>query len=240
MDRLRWPSLLAGAFFTALFIAWQALSAVNFLYPFWHKALDIDDTVRIYGPQNRNRRGFEYTNAAEHARLFAAIVHAVEHGGRGLENLHYRDGDGRPMGLLLTEPEIVHLRDVARLLGVFRLFGWTCTLIFIALAASLWLKPASKPPLIKYLAYFALIILLGVGAVLAIGPTAVFYKFHTWIFPPGHKWFFYYQESLMTTLMKAPTLFAGIAAEWLALTLILFALLIALCVRFAPSRPAHS
>lgn len=238
MERWRWPSLLVGAFFTALFIAWQALSAVNFLYPLWHKVLDIDDTVRVYGPQNRNRHGFEYTNAAEHARLFAAIVHAVENGGRGLENLHYRDGDGRPMGLLLTGPEIVHLRDVARLVGFFRTFGWAWTLIFIGLAASLWLKPAPQPPLKKYLAYFTLIILLGTGAVLAIGPTAVFYKFHTWIFPAGHKWFFYYQESLMTTLMKAPTLFAGIAAEWLALTLLGFALLIALCVRLAPGRSA--
>jgi hypothetical protein len=39
----------------------------------------------------------------------------------------------------------------------------------------------------------------------------VFYGLHTWIFPPGHAWFFYYQDSLMTMMMKAPELFAYIA-----------------------------
>jgi Protein of unknown function (DUF1461) len=239
MDRLRWPLLLVSALFTALFIAWQALSAVDFLYPFWHKALDIDDTVRVYGPQNRNRHGFEYTDAAEHARLFAAIVHAVENRGRGLENLHYRDGDGRPIGLLLTEPEIVHLKDVARLVGAFRIFGWSCSLIFIGVGVSLRLKPAPRPAVKKYLAYSAVIAALGIGAVLVIGPKAVFYKLHTWIFPAGHQWFFYYQESLMTTLMKAPELFAGIAAEWLMLTLVVFVPLTALCISMLPGRPSH-
>jgi hypothetical protein len=47
------------------------------------------------------------------------------------------------------------------------------------------------------------------------GPVNVFYKLHTWIFPADHQWFFYYQESLMTTLMKAPDIFGGIAAVWI-------------------------
>ena len=236
MDRLRWPLLLASAFFTALFIAWQALSGVDFLYPVWHKALNIDDTVRIFGPQNRNRRGFERTTGAEHARLFAAIVDAVKNGGRGLEDLDYRDAQGEPIDRLLTGPEIQHLQDVARLVSAFQQFGWACSLAFIAAAVSLRLKPAPRPTVKKYLAYFAVFVLVSIGTVLTLGAKAVFYKLHTWVFPPGHQWFFYYQDSLMTTLMQAPNLFAGIAAEWLALTVILFALLIALCVRLIPSR----
>jgi hypothetical protein len=236
LERMRWPLLLVTALFTALFIAWLALSAVDFLYPVWHKTLDIGDTVRVYGPQNHNRHGFERTNAEEHARLFAAIVHAVENGGRGLEDLRYRDAQGQAIDLLLTRPEIVHLQDVARLVGAFQHFGWACTLVFIAIAASLRLWPAPRPAVKKYLTYLAVIVLLGVGALLALGPKAVFYKLHTWIFPPGHLWFFYYQDSLMTTLMKAPVLFAGIAAEWLALTLLLFVALIALCARLTPKQ----
>jgi hypothetical protein len=235
MARLRWPLLLVSALFTALFIAWQVLSSVNFLYPFWHSALDIGDTVRVYGPQNRHRHGFERTTAAEHARLFAAIVRGVENGGRGLENLRYRAPNGRPIARLLTPPEIIHLQDVSRLIRGFQFLGWTSLLIFIAVAASLRLRPASRPAMKKVLAYAA-----GVGAAVTIvlttfGAKNVFYKFHTWIFPTGHQWFFYYQDSLMTTLMKAPDLFAGIAVEWLALTIIMYGLLIAACIKLLPS-----
>jgi len=236
MTRLRWPLLIVSAFFTALFIAWHALSSVNFLYPMWHKALDIGETVRVYAPQNRYRHGFERTTGAEHARLFAAILHAVENRGRGLENLRYRDAAGKPIDVLLTAPEIVHLRDVARLLHAFQLFGWTSTLIFVAVGGSLRLKPAPRPPVKKMLVYFAAVTLCAIAVILAIGAKTVFYKLHTWIFPPGHQWFFYYQDSLMTTLMKAPVLFAGIAAEWLVLTIALFVALVAACVRLVPNR----
>jgi len=236
MIRLRWPLLIVSAFFTALFIAWHALSSVNFLYPMWHKALDIGETVRVYAPQNRYRHGFERTTNTEHARLFAAILHAVENGGHGLENLRYRDAAGKPIDVLLTAPEIVHLRDVARLVHAFQLFGWTCSLIFVAAGISLRIKPAPRPPLKKMLVYFAAATLLGIVVILAIGAKTVFYKLHTWIFPPGHQWFFYYQDSLMTTLMKAPVLFAGIAAEWLVLTIALFVALVTACVRFVPKR----
>ena len=209
---------------------------MNFLYPLWHEVLDIDDTVRVYAPQNRYRHGFERTTSAEHARLFAAILHSVENSGRGLENLYYRDAAGKPIDLLLTAPEITHLRDVARLVHTFQLFGWTCSLIFVAVGTSLRLKPAPRPPAKKSLVYFAAITLFLIAVILAIGAKTVFYKLHTWIFPPGHQWFFYYQDSLMTTLMKAPVLFAGIAAEWLMLTIAVYVALVAVCVRFMPSR----
>ena len=144
LDRLRWPALFVSAFFTALFIAWHALSAVDFLYPVWHKLLDIDKTVKVYGPQNRNRHGFEYTDAAEQARLFAAIVRAVENGGQGLENLRYRDANSRPIDTLLTAPEIVHLKDVARLVSGFQVFGWCCVAVFIGMGASLRFRSAPR------------------------------------------------------------------------------------------------
>jgi hypothetical protein len=233
---MRWPLLLASTLFAALFLAWQALVTVNFLYPFWHRVLDIGDTVRIYGPQNRNRSGFERTSAAEQARLFAAIVRAVENDGRGLEQLEYHDPQGRPLGHLLTAPEIVHLRDVARLIAHVERFGWSCLAAFLLLALSLWFRPAPRPPLKRTLAAVATTFIVAVATVLLIGPKTVFYTLHTWIFPAGHPWFFYYQDSLMTTLMQAPNLFAGIAAELLLLTTGLFALLMALAARLLPRR----
>ena len=48
---------------------------------------------------------------------------------------------------------------------------------------------------------------------LIFGAKAIFYQMHVLIFPPDHQWFFYYQDSLMSTMMKAPDLFAGIALQ---------------------------
>lgn len=225
---IRRPLLLASALIAALFLAWELLVAMNFSYPLWYQALHIDETIRVYGPQNRNRHGFENTTATEHARLFAAIVDAVEDGGRGLEQLEYRDAQGRPLGRLLTTPEIVHLKDVARLVHLFHLLGWTALLSFIAIALSLQRRPAAHAPVRKYLAYTAAIAVIAASVLAILGPKTVFYTLHTWVFPAGHQWFFYYQDSLMTTLMQAPVLFAGIAAEWLLLTLVIFVPLVLL------------
>ena len=73
-------------------------------------------------------------------------------------------------------------------------------------------------PLGRYFAGLGLLAVVSMLAVIAIGTKKVFYTAHTLIFPAGHQWFFYYEESLMTMLMQAPDLFAAIAAEWLLLT----------------------
>jgi hypothetical protein len=78
-----------------------------------------------------------------------------------------------------------------------------------------------------------------IAAVLIIGSKKVFYYLHTWIFPPEHPWFFYYQDSLMTTLMKAPDLFGLIAALLLALWLLLWGATLFMITRFWP-RPLRS
>ena len=63
---------------------------------------------------------------------------------------------------------------------------------------------------------------------LLIGAKRVFYSLHDLIFPAEHQWFFYYQDSLMSTMMKAPDFFAYVAAALAVLAigllwLILFA-----------------
>jgi hypothetical protein len=60
----------------------------------------------------------------------------------------------------------------------------------------------------------------------ALGAKKVFYQLHVWIFPEGHQWFFYYQESLMSTLMKAPDLFAGIGIAIFLGAILLFVLML--------------
>ncbi|HET19170.1 MAG TPA: DUF1461 domain-containing protein [Chromatiales bacterium] len=205
---LLWPA--------ALWLAWLLLARVDFLYPSAYRLLDIPATLASYVPHNRHgRQDFVHTDAAEHARLFAAMVHAVRHGGEGLETLDYRDPQGRRLGLLLTPDEVTHLQDVSRLVasgeraGLVALAGW----VLIALLLGLLRVP--PPGLKRFLLGSLAVIAILAGAVLALGPVEVFYAWHHWVFPPDHPWFFYYQDSLMSSLMQAPNLFGVIGGLWL-------------------------
>lgn len=44
-----------------------------------------------------------------------------------------------------------------------------------------------------------------------VGAKQVFYALHVWLFPSENQWFFYWELSLMSAMMKAPYLFGGIA-----------------------------
>lgn len=210
----------------ALWLAWLLLAKVDFLYPVAYRLLDIPATLNTFVPQNRHgRQDFIRTDAAEHARLFAAIAKAVRHGGQGLEGLRYHDPQGRELGCLLTADEVIHLRDVAHLIergeraGLLAFVGWA------ALALLLGLKHVPVPRAGRLLAGSVAGLAVLAGALFALGPVEVFYAWHRWVFPPDHPWFFHYQDSLMSSLMQAPNLFGFIGALWLGASL---ALLLAL------------
>ena len=77
-------------------------------------------------------------------------------------------------------------------------------------------------PTTKQKALTVLILLLAVLVLLAsVGFTKVFYYLHTVVFPLDHQWFFYYKDSLMATLMKAPDIFAAIALQLLSVALVI-------------------
>ena len=91
-------------------------------------------------------------------------------------------------------------------------------------------------PLGKYKLVSVMIFCLLVVAVLCLwGFTSVFYYLHTVIFPADHQWFFYYQDSLMATIMKAPDIFSAIAAQLLAVALLLTVSIDAMVARFQRS-----
>jgi hypothetical protein len=226
-----WAMLLLAALPAALLTSWQLLKSADFLYPLWYDVIGIDRTIAEYGPQNSYRDHFELTTREERTRLFAAIVAAIHDGGRGLEALTYHDARGQAVAPLLRSPEITHLRDVSRLVdGLYRL-GLGAVVVWLVVLAWLWRLRLPPPPLGRYFAGLGLAAgVLGL-AVIAIGAKKVFYTAHTLIFPASHQWFFYYEESLMTMLMKAPDLFAAIAAEWLLLTALCYWLGISLSRR---------
>lgn len=220
---LRWGLFGIALALASLFIAWRALAAVDFAYPLLYDALSIDATIARYGPENHVRPRFQITDRAERERLFGAIVDAVRHDGRGLRALVYQAPDGHAIGRLLTPAEIEHLDDVSRLVAGFERLGWIALLVTAALLAAAALRREPLPRARAFGAGGLLVVGAGAAVTFALGPVTVFYWLHEHIFPPGHQWFFYYQESLMSMMMQAPNLFGAIAALWVALAAAVFA-----------------
>ncbi|MGC8697042.1 MAG: DUF1461 domain-containing protein [Halothiobacillus sp.] len=215
---LLWPA--------ALMLAWLALSQCNFFYPLDYRWLNIPATIAQYAPQNRHgKQNFVQTDAAEQARLFAEITRAINHQGAGLQALHYANPQGVDLGVFLTPDEVMHLTDVSKVVDVGQDVGLAALIAWLSLAAfSVWRR--IPLPSLRALS-IGTVTTLGVAgiAVALIGPMQVFNAFHRSVFPANHPWFFYYQDSLMTTFMQAPNLFGLIAAWWIFSTcLILFAL----------------
>lgn len=209
----------------ALSMAWFILAQADFLYGFWHDNVGIEEGIEQYGPQNRYRPGFADTTREQRIELFAAINDAVHSDGRGLEKITYQTPTSHGRQTLLRTPEIIHLKDVVILLN--KLFV-VVVVVFIGWPVVTWVLYAGSyglPPLKSQLAGIGLLIVITVAVLLVFGAENVFNQLHIWVFPKEHQWFFYYQDSLMSTMMLAPRLFAWIAVALAGLSLLLFVLI---------------
>ncbi len=221
-------SLLCVSFY----IAWNLNAAANFLYSTWYEVLNLDETISKYAPDNKFRNGFEHTNQQQHIELFSGIVAGIQRDGEGLRDLSYIDEEKHAKRTLLTDAEVIHLEDVANLVSKFKylvIFG-----SLIAFVIFIFMRSKNTP-----IAKFKRHLLGGIGTILVfavlvmlIGPTKIFYVGHELIFPNNHQWFFYYEESLMSTMMKAPVLFGPIACQLLLLTVLLWLVALYLLQRF--------
>ena len=221
--RFRWLCLTFLAFCLALGGSWIALASIDFGYQYLYGLIGIDAHIMKYAPMNQLKMGFELSSDAERYRLFSDIVTAIHQQGQGLASLAYGNQGSRQ--LLLTQDELLHLQDVATLISYL---AWVLLLILLLFMGLLiWLyRTGQSMPSFKVLLFWSLLVLLFlVGLVFALGPHNVFNQLHIWAFPVENKWFFYYEESLMSTLMKAPDLFAYIAVMLVLLALPLFILL---------------
>ncbi len=221
---LVWASFTFAWFIACSGISWCLLATVDFGYPLWHKHLKIEQFIAKHGPKNLYKRDFELTTPNEHYRLFHEIVIAIHQQGKGLENINYHTAEGNKISPLLRKPEIVHLQDVARLVETYL---WICgfSLLLAFVIAGYNFRKKRKFPNIKFLLGSLLTgITLLTCLILLIGPTRVFYLLHVALFPKGNQWFFYYEESLMTTLMLAPDLFGYITVALVCTTIFIFSL----------------
>lgn len=227
----------AGLFWLSIAFIWLVLSGQNFHYGVWYQQLDIAQTIERFAPQNRfNKRNFAATDAAQHQQLFAEIVSAIHQNGEGLADIEYRVGTQSVS--LLTAAEVQHLQDVAELIdwgkrvSLVILFFTLITLVFMFVKRI-------EPINLRWHVAFVVTVLFVLGvAVVLIGPTEVFYWLHIQVFPKDHQWFFYYQDSLMATLMRAPVLFAPIAVVWVVLSVFLWCALL-LCLNTLLKRFHH-
>lgn len=215
----------------ALTLSWLVLASQNFMYPTWHDVGGIGEGIDRYGPKNKYKTGFGDTNKAQRVALFEQINRAVHRSGKGLAEIEYQTPSSRGPQKLLRIPEIVHLKDVAILIDTLK---WAVVVNTLLLFVILFFVFRLRRPILKLSA-----MCLGVGAVVvfggalvfSIGPEKVFNQLHIWVFPKDHQWFFYYQDSLMSTLMMAPTLFGWIAGAILTLALLFWGAIVAIVVK---------
>lgn len=223
-----WMLVLLGGLLMSLWASWQVQAGLNYQYSFWYDWYDIDQHIERFGPQNQYKFGFHKLPASEHYRLFDDIAIAVHQHGHGLGDIRYQytdNTDAIRTETLLTADEVGHLQDVANLIDAINCLALWVAIVSLALLAGLWRNKVAirwRPLLAWLLGSIAVI----VAAVFIIGPREVFYQLHVLLFSGGHPWFFYYQESLMSTLMKAPYLFGGIGVFIFTGGLVVFALLL--------------
>ncbi len=208
----------------------------NYGYGFWYEQLGIDEHITRFAPQNRQgKSGFENTDYDTRYQLFAGISRAVNNGGEGLRTLSYSSAEGATPQLLLTDPEAVHLEDVAKLIDLLVPVGWVALALLIVLTVTARLGKLTLPGIGKSLLTLVVIAVLCAIVIVAVGAHDVFKAMHEMVFPDDHQWFFYYQDSLMTTLMKAPDIFFAIGAAWALLASVIYLLLTLLLQALNPA-----
>lgn len=217
--------LLLLGFILALYAGWMITASFGYGYSYWYGFYDSEQHIAQYAPQNKYRQGFDTTSESDHKALFQKIVESVHSDGKGLQDIHYAyKGVAIP---LLHNAEIVHLQDVANLIN--QLHVMSIALLFVFLALYVWHLTSLRRNgnLISAQNQLAIVTMLTgfiIVTFLIFGAKEIFYQMHILIFPDDHQWFFYYQDSLMSTLMKAPDLFAGIAVQILATAVVVFGL----------------
>lgn len=203
-----WLFYAFSALWLAIAFSWWLMSKADYGYPFWYQILNIRAHITEYAAINKHYPDFEQLSAAEHQQVFREIRLAIHGDVEHLPLIRYAGAEGESLPLL-NDDEIRHLQDVHQLLHRAGLVSIGLLLCWIPLAMAVTVAglPRWRVRLISVVVPLA----MGAGWLLLAGPETVFYTLHEWLFPPENPWFFYWEESLMSTLMKAPLLFGGIA-----------------------------
>lgn len=220
---LIWPLIFIGQLLATSLLAWHLLAQISFAYPTGYKLLDMDKHIAEFAPLNHYVHGFQFTQPKDHWELFAQITDAVQHNGKGLTEINFLLPNNTKIPLMHAA-EITHLQDVSHLINKFYWVGTIGGLMWAVFLFIAYRQKLSFPSLRNIVFGFCGGIFVISTIILSLGATKVFYWFHTQVFPEGHQWFFYYEDSLMTTLMKAPDIFAFIASLLLSVLILTWGL----------------
>ena len=124
----------------------------------------------------------------------------------------------------MHKAEVIHLQDVANLIEWLNRFLFFSFILWLMILLYQFKKPFDYTTKQAFSAIVIGSVLLSLP-IFVFGAEKVFYQFHIWVFPDDHQWFFYYQDSLMATMMKAPDIFAYIALSLVFFTLVIYILI---------------
>ena len=228
-------SLTVALLISCLYISWQILSSVDFFFGNIYDRNNLEEHVNQFAPQNKNKEDFASTSRSERVRIFAEISDAINSGGNGLDEISYTQNSTGKIEKFLVKAELSHLQDVANLVARLKPIGAAIATVLMLFYIFCWYYMFTKQKyfwrpsgLISSTFQIILLTTAVVGLIFIIGPQKAFYQLHEWAFTENAQWFFYYQDSLMTTLMPE-IVFADIAvllgtftiAIWFSITLVL-------------------
>ena len=221
-------------------MSWQILSQANFLYDQIYDHNDLENHINEYAALNRNgKESFALTDKAERVRIFNDIAREINTGGEGLATISFvGNGEASRIPFLIAE-ERDHLQDVANLVTSLKPLGAVIASLLIVFYGFCWYYKVSRyqyfwrpSGLFVSILQIAAVAALCVAITFALGPQQTFYLLHEWAFSDKAQWYFYFEDSLMTTLMPE-VVFGNIAAliavmtvfNWLLINFILRRLL---------------
>ena len=216
---------------TCVYVSWQILSQVNFLYSSIYQHNKLEAHINEFAPLNRNdKESFARTTNEERIRVFNDIAYEINSDGEGLSKISYTYPGSEAPTIFLIDEEKDHLLDVANLVAKLKPIGAAVATLLIIFYGVCWYYKVSQyrylwrpagviSSLIKILSITALL----VGVTYVIGPQKTFYLLHEWAFSDKAQWYFYFEDSLMTTLMPE-VVFANIAVLLILSTLCIWLL----------------
>lgn len=209
----------------AIAMAWLLLAKSDYMYSLWYDHAGIAEAIDKYAPQNRYRQHFADTSREERIRLFSKIVTSVHSQGHGLEDIRYKTRSNYTSSLL-HKAEVVHLQDVAKIITNLTRFFMVTFVLWLACTLFFVLKRRQFPSLKDQSKGFLLLSVVIILLLVIFGWEELFKQFHILVFPAENQWFFFYQDSLMATLMWAPNLFTYIGIAWAILAIVFFSLIL--------------
>ncbi|PLX65916.1 MAG: hypothetical protein C0603_13150 [Denitrovibrio sp.] len=192
--------------YCSVYAGWFASYSNYFFFPVIYELEDIRGNVFEYAPKNTaGKEDFVFVSSGAHLKIFGEMLRGVNNEGEGLDEITYRSNNVRKK--FLTSNELTHLQDVADMITMLKSFMKLILVLLVSVVGTMVVGRVYPFNLSRVLWSMGAFI-AGLGLLInKYGFVKIFYFMHDATFPKNHEWFFYYEDSLMSTLLKAPDSF---------------------------------